>query len=144
MCDYSLEHLASRPAVVGDKLVTYTFGLGTTGFTSDRETPVCLLPGSELAFDAPVAFKGAMYMYQKTFIQSEHKTAIFRQVDKDVPNRHHDCLEFPNGTTVLLTQLCDNQRATVLQLPAKVGKESDLKALESALEDVREALKEIV
>jgi hypothetical protein len=32
-------------------------------------------------------------------------------------NRHHDALEFPDGTTVLLTRLCRGQRATVLQLP---------------------------
>jgi hypothetical protein len=31
---------------------------------------------------------------------------------------HHDALEFPDGQVVLLTRLCDGQRATVLQLPA--------------------------
>ena len=31
MCDYSLEHLASRPAKVGDKLVTTTFKHSFTG-----------------------------------------------------------------------------------------------------------------
>jgi hypothetical protein len=32
MCDYSLEHLASRPAKVGDQLVTTKFGrMYTTG-----------------------------------------------------------------------------------------------------------------
>jgi hypothetical protein len=31
---------------------------------------------------------------------------------------HHDALEFPNGQVVLLTSLCDNQCATVLQMPA--------------------------
>ena len=30
---------------------------------------------------------------------------------------HHDALEFPDGKTVLLTQLCKGQHATVLQLP---------------------------
>jgi hypothetical protein len=31
---------------------------------------------------------------------------------------HHDALEFPDGQVVLVTRLCDGQRATVLQLPA--------------------------
>ena len=30
MCDYSLEHLASRPAKVGDKLVTTKFSRSLT------------------------------------------------------------------------------------------------------------------
>jgi hypothetical protein len=40
---------------------------------------------------------------------------------------HHDALEFPDGQTVLLTRLCDGQRATVLQLPAasRVGSGAD-------------------
>ena len=31
---------------------------------------------------------------------------------------HHDALEFPDGTIVLLTRLLQGQHATVLQLPA--------------------------
>jgi hypothetical protein len=31
---------------------------------------------------------------------------------------HHDALEFPGGQVILLTRLCEGQRATVLQLPA--------------------------
>ena len=31
---------------------------------------------------------------------------------------HHDALEFPDGQVVLLTRLCEGQRASVLQLPA--------------------------
>ncbi len=31
---------------------------------------------------------------------------------------HHDALEFPDGTCVLLTHLREGQEATVLQLPA--------------------------
>ena len=30
---------------------------------------------------------------------------------------HHDALEFPDGQVVLLTRLCEGQRAMVLQLP---------------------------
>ena len=50
-----------------------------------------------------------------------HKVAKFRQVNQGRSNVHHDALEFPDGKTVLLTQLCKGQRATVLQLPAGIG-----------------------
>ena len=33
-----------------------------------------------------------------------HATAIFRQVNKNEPRRHHDALEFPDGRIVLLTE----------------------------------------
>jgi len=101
----------SRPAVVGDKLVTRNFGTGTRGFCSpnDRNTAVCLLPGTELAFDAPIDAN------VPTEIQA---TAIFRQVNKTVPYTHHDALELPGGQLLLLTQLSEGQTATVLQLPA--------------------------
>jgi hypothetical protein len=40
---------------------------------------------------------------------------------------HHDALEFPDGQIVLLTRLCEGQRATVLQLPApsRVGSKGE-------------------
>jgi hypothetical protein len=47
-----------------------------------------------------------------------HKTAIFRQVNKERVVAHHDALEFPDGRIVLLTFLDEGQQATVLQLPA--------------------------
>ena len=47
----------------------------------------------------------------------KHRTAIFRQVNKAVSSTHHDALEFPDGTIVLLTSLEVGQQATVLQLP---------------------------
>jgi hypothetical protein len=34
-------------------------------------------------------------------------------------------LEFPDGQVVLLTFLCEEQQATVLQLPAELQKERD-------------------
>jgi hypothetical protein len=48
-----------------------------------------------------------------------HKTAIFRQINKERAAVHHDALEFPDGEIVLLTLLCEDQQATVLQLPAE-------------------------
>ena len=57
MCDYSLHLVASRPAKVGDKLVSTSFPHTTTrGFASvdNRNVAVCLLPGTELAFEEEV------------------------------------------------------------------------------------------
>jgi hypothetical protein len=54
MCDYSLHLLASRPAKVGDKLVTTKFANSITrGFATSEEptVAVCLLPGTEVAFE---------------------------------------------------------------------------------------------
>ena len=48
-----------------------------------------------------------------------HRTAIFRQVNKEKSAAHHDAIEFPDGRTVMLTHLCEGQAATVLQLPAQ-------------------------
>jgi hypothetical protein len=48
-----------------------------------------------------------------------HKTAIFRQINKEKVAAHHDALEFPDGQIVLLTCLKEGQEATVLQLPAE-------------------------
>ena len=54
MCDYSLEHLTSRPAKVGDKLVTRRFKHSLTGgfcAIGEPNVAVCLKPGTELAFE---------------------------------------------------------------------------------------------
>ena len=48
-----------------------------------------------------------------------HKTAIFRQINKEKVAAHHDAVEFPDGQIVLLTVLREGQQATVLQLPAE-------------------------
>src|SRR6202007_2772797 len=64
MCDYSLQNVSSRPATVGDQLVTRDFRTGTRGF-ADVECPsvaVCVLPGTEIAFaeGLPVARRGLL------------------------------------------------------------------------------------
>ena len=48
-----------------------------------------------------------------------HKTAIFRQINKDRATAHHDALEFSDGQTALLTDLCEGQQATVLQVTGR-------------------------
>jgi hypothetical protein len=130
MCDYSLQNVKSRAAEVGDKLITRDFGTGTRGFAApeDLTTAVCLLPGTELAFSEPVAI-GICPMRPSTM---EHKTAIFRQVAKEIPHRHHDALEFPNGETVLLTYVAERQHATVLQLPKRPENAAEAEAQKRA------------
>ncbi len=122
MCDYSLHNVKSRPAKVGDKLTTRNFGTGTRGFAAleDVSVAVCVLPGTELSFADEV--RRLTPWPRSKSVWPGHKTAIFRQVNQNNPNTHHDALEFPDGQIVLLTSLKAGQRATVLQLPtAAVG-----------------------
>ncbi len=120
MCDYSLHNVKSRPAKVGDKLTTRYFGTGTRGFAAseDASIAVCVLPGTELSFAEKVTCipTGLLAWRQKVV---NHKTAIFRQINKEKAAAHHDALEFPDGQIALLTYLCEGQQATVLQLPAE-------------------------
>jgi len=90
---------------------------GTRGFAAVGEpnVAVCLLPGTELAFEENLKCDSAYGFGYKRF---PHKVARFRQVDKDKPNVHHDALELPDGEIVMVTKLAGGQHATVLQLPA--------------------------
>jgi hypothetical protein len=117
MCDYSLHYIKTRPAKVGDKLTTHFFQSGTRGFCApeDASVAVCVLPGTELSFAEEVRRLRPWPWSRGTF---NHRTAIFRQINKEVPSTHHDALEFPDGKIVLLTFLEEGQQATVLQLPA--------------------------
>jgi hypothetical protein len=117
MCDYSLHDVANRPAKVGDKLVTTTFRY-TRGFAAvgEPEVAVCLLPGTELAFDREVECERGFGMLPRRTIKST--VARFRQINRDRLTTHRDALEFPDGEIVLLTRLREGQHATVLQLPA--------------------------
>jgi hypothetical protein len=119
MCDYSLHSVKSRPAKIGDKLTVRDFGTGTRGFAAseDATVAVCVLPGTELAFAHEVKrLPTRLWPWHDNVIK--HKTAIFRQINKDRVVAHHDALEFPYGQLVLLTCLSEGQQATVLQLPA--------------------------
>jgi len=127
MCDDSLQTIQSRPAKVGDKLTTHNFGAGTRGFAAQKNpaVAVCLLPGTELAFSEEVAIGafGPIWSMQQTL---GHKTAIFRQINKNVLRMHHDALEFSDGRIVLLTDLSEGQEASVLQLPAQPMTQSEV------------------
>ena len=120
MCDYSLHLVASRPAKVGDKLVTTAFNnCLTRGFASvgEPEVAVCLLPGTEVAFEGEVECERIFDFRSQRIIKE--KVARFRQIKMEEPSTHHDALEFPNGKIVLVTRLSEGQHATVLQLPAQ-------------------------
>ena len=127
MCDFSLQHAKSRPAVVADKLVSHNFGRGTVGFKQVDEpigdaTAVCLLPGTELGFDQPIKLR---WSSDDGTSQGRFTTAIFRQRDKENPSVHHDVLEMPDGQQILLTHVEEGQTATVLQLPAAPRTEAE-------------------
>jgi hypothetical protein len=120
MCDFSLHNVKSRPAKVGDKLITHDFHTGTRGFVASEDTSmaVCVLPGTELSFAGEVMYsRDPLFGWSDRVIH--HRTTIFRQINRDKAAAHHDALEFPDGEVVLLTLLCEGQRATVLQLPAE-------------------------
>src|SRR5258705_12000001 len=116
MCDYSLHAVASRPAKVGETLITTTFPrTSTRGFAAEGEpgVAVCLLPGTELAFEQDVKYDQG-WIWTRT---ASFRVAKFGVVEPNVPHRHHDAIEFPDGSNVLVTLLVERQRATVLQLP---------------------------
>ena len=116
MCDYSLHAVATRPARVGETLISTTFrGTSTRGFASENApaVAVCMLPGTELAFAENVRYDNR-WIWTKSV---NFRVGKFGEIDPDVPHRHHDAIEFPDGSHVLVTQLCEGQRVTVLQLP---------------------------
>ena len=80
MCDYSLELVASRPAKVGDKLISTGFQHTVSrGFASvdDRNVAVCLLPGTELAFEEEVRCETGFFFSRSV----GQRTATFRKIN---------------------------------------------------------------
>ncbi len=121
MCDYSLQFVASRSAKVGDKLVSTRFTNAITGgfaAVGEPDVAVCLLPGTEVAFEEEIEYEHGFFPNLKLGKKLGERVARFRQVNKDEPHVHHDALEFPDGQIVLITRLCEGQHAIVLQLPA--------------------------
>ena len=91
----------------------------TRGFAAIGEpnVAVCLLPGTEVAFERDVECGAAFRLFRNRSLRQ--KVARFRQVNLDQPTAHRDALEFPDGKIALVTDLCEGQHATVLQLPAQ-------------------------
>jgi hypothetical protein len=106
--------------MVEDKLVATKFPNSMTrGFAAVGEpnVAVCLLPGTEIAFDQNVECEPSFGIGILSNKRIGQRLARFRQINMDNPVTHHDALEFPDGQLVLVTRLCQGQRATVLQLP---------------------------
>ena len=124
MCDYSLEHIASRPAAVADRLISTNFhNTITRGFSAagNLDIAICLRPGTEIAFDHEPRYEHPV-THQVCFGPS--RVARFRQINIEAPYAHHDALEFADGTVVLVARLIQGQWATVLQLPAAADEKS--------------------
>lgn len=116
MCDYSLENVASRAAIAGEKLISTRFpNAMTKGFAGAGEpgVAVCLRPGTELAFDDTVEFEKSCVETMRT----NQKVATFRQIDLDNRFAHHDALEFSDGQIVRLSSLIPGQTAVIVQMP---------------------------
>jgi hypothetical protein len=116
MCDYSLHAIASRSAKVGECLVSTCFpGSSTLGFASPKELgiAVCLLPGTELAFEKYVRYRRGWFSSRAV----NFNVAKFCKLDPEVPQKHHDALAFPDGSAVLVNTLVRGQRLHVLQMP---------------------------
>jgi hypothetical protein len=102
--------------VVGETLISTTFrGTSTRGFASESNpaVAVCLRPGTELAFAEDVKYDNR-WIWTKAI---NFRVGKFGLIDPHIRDRHHDAIEFPDGSHVLVTQLCEGQRATVLQMP---------------------------
>ena len=98
MCDYSLHNVATRPARIEDKLVTTKFSNSITrGFAAIGEphVAVCLLPGTEIAFDENVECEpmfGIGILPNKKIGQ---RLARFRQINMQNAMIHHDAAGIP-------------------------------------------------
>jgi hypothetical protein len=132
MCDYSIKAEKSRPAKVADKLTTHRFVGGSVGFCAggDTDTAVCVLPGTEIAFEDNIVFGYNDVNDSNLSCWNDkrigHKTAIFRQDHKDQERMHHDYIELPDGSRHTLSSLAPGQNATVLQLPATPKTEAEV------------------
>src|SRR3984893_2557928 len=103
MCDYSLHAVASRPAKVGERLIATSFSGGTRGFAAQGEpkVAVCLLPGTELAFDQDGKYDQS-WIWKTT---TNFRVARFRKIDPHNAYRHHDALELPDGHIIVVHPL---------------------------------------
>ena len=103
MCDYSLHHVSNRPAKIEDKLVATKFHNSITrGFAAvgQPNVAVCLLPGTEIAFDESVECEPSFGIGILPNKKIGQRLARFRQVNTDNPVAHHDALEFPDHALV--------------------------------------------
>ena len=119
MCDYSLRLIASRPARVGDKLVSTSFP-----HTITRGLPrptIAISPSVCSPHRTCLRERGPVRDWYDPLLGARTQGGEVSTSQQRPVKPPSDALEFPDGKTVLLTQLCKGQRATVLQLPAGIG-----------------------
>jgi len=132
MCDYSLSGVPNRPAIEGERLVTYRFPNGVKGFVSQpelsefatrhsnfwsrfcawfrSETPcaVCLPAGAKLVLrDVPNAV---------TIDRGGDGDQLVEFTQSGSQYEYRDSVRFRNGVTVLLQQLPPGLTADVLSV----------------------------
>src|SRR5258705_7526337 len=116
MCDYSLHAVKTRPAEVGETLITTTFrGTSTRGFASEKDTAVavCMLPGTELAFADDVRYDNR-WIWTRT---TDWRGGKVNHIEPQESDRHHQAIEIPYGNHVLVTHAFQGQRPARLQFP---------------------------
>ena len=124
MCDYSLQHVASRPAKIEDKLVVTEFDNSITrGFAAvgKPHVAVCLLPGTEIAFEANVECKPSFGIGILPNKKIEQRLARFRQIDIDNPVMHHDALGWASDPAHPSVRRSTSNRTAVARRPAYPG-----------------------
>jgi hypothetical protein len=132
MCDFSLRHLASRPAKVSEDLTLSMFQSTASKAFVGADAPVgevvCLLPGTEIEQRTPCEPQSFFAkLFGKTF---ESKVGVFKQINQDKTHTHHDAIEFVGGETVLLQDMLVGSIVRVLQLPAAPKTADEAKAQE--------------
>ena len=97
MCDYSLHLVASRAAKVGDELVTTKFRNSITrGFAAIGEPnlAVCLLPGTEVAFEKEVSFDRVVGIFPRRKLAFAQPGAA-QSPRRETPAHHDACRDCP-------------------------------------------------
>src|ERR1700751_2178745 len=100
MCDYSLHHVATRPAKIEDKLVATKFPNSITrGFAAAGEphVAVCLLPGTEIAFDENVECEPSFGIGILPNKKIGQRLPSFRQNKHENAGTPHHGVEFSEG-----------------------------------------------
>jgi hypothetical protein len=103
-------------------VTTGFYGTSTRGFAAKDEPgiAVCLLPGTELAFDHEVSYSRArLYTRCASWCVGRAGSCVahFCKIEPCAPDQHRDALSFPDGSTVLVNELSKGQYARVIQLP---------------------------
>src|SRR6202012_5891447 len=122
MCDFSLQSVRSRPAQVGDKLVTRDFGTGTRGFSAsdDPGMAVCILPGTELAFTGDIAY----HDYEGIALDLDERDRLVADIGKEkhaMILRNHGTLTLGRSCPYAFMRMYYLERACTMQIKALSG-----------------------